>query len=154
MFDPFGELAQERLEEALGIVGDKIPSAVEQLIHAADVGFRLLERSDIQTYQQLSQMMIRAKTAEGALGGAYHSAGLSTPHALPVGARADVKSILENRGNGAVIFRGNEENSVNRADLVAERRPRGRWRPFVVKILIIERKITDLDDLQLKLLWC
>jgi len=68
LFDPGGEGLQIFAEKnscvALFV---SLPVFVEHLVHAPDIGFRLLQRRHVQEHQRLAQMMVGArKTADGA----------------------------------------------------------------------------------------
>jgi hypothetical protein len=73
--------------------------------------------------------------------------------ALSVRPRPDVNRILEHAGNGAVVFGRYEEDRIDWAEPVTKSSPRsGHVLRILVEILIVERKISDLDYLELHIL--
>jgi hypothetical protein len=93
--------------------------------------------------------MIGAKTADRTRRYTYHSPGLSIPNAMSIGARAYIERVFQHARNGSIVFRRNEQNRVRRLDLLAKLHPRRRW--SIVVVLVIEGKLSNLDNFQLKL---
>lgn len=75
--------------------------------------------------------------------------GESSPGDVPVRLGADVDGVLQARGNGAVVLRGDEEDAVGGFDRAPEARVLGRGGLVgdlrVVVVEVVEREISDLD---------
>ena len=91
--------------------------------------------------------MIRAETAERSNGGADDGAGFAIPRALPVGTRTDIQGVLQDAGDGAIIFGRHEEHGVGGFDPFAKLDERGRR--ALIEVLVVVRQVTDLDELEL-----
>jgi len=122
------------------------PRLVEQFVRAANIGLGLLHCGDIEEYQRLSQVMIRAKSADRAGRCAHDRRRLSVPGILAVGTRSDIECVLQNSGDRAVVLGRHEQHGIARANGFAKPEPRRRW--IHIEVLIVECKTTDLDDLQ------
>src|SRR5262249_55464354 len=81
---------------------------------------------------------------------ADHRARFARPRVLTVGTRAYVQRVLQHAWNGAVVFGCNEEDRVCGPDALPQRLP-GLGRIGVL-ILVVERQLPDLDDLELQVI--
>src|SRR5690349_14082201 len=93
-------------------------------------------------------MMIGAHPADRAGPYADYALRPPAPGALDVWARGHIDGIFEDGRHGAVVFRRDEKCRVGAADALAKRGPLSRRRS--IEILIIERQIANLHDLQLQ----
>jgi hypothetical protein len=138
----------EILEELARTLVHELALLVEELVRVADVSFRLLYRRHVQKYERLPQVVVCSKRANRARRCADHSARLSVPHAVAIRPRPDVQRVLQCGRDGAVVLGGDEEHGVSSFDPLTERSPRCRW--VGVVILVVDRKLSDFDDLELE----
>ena len=96
-------------------------------IVAADVGFGLLERRDVEKYERLSKVLIRPEPADTAGRHADNSSRFAVEGALSHRPRAYIDCVLENAGHGSVVLRCGEQQRINGAHLLSERNPIGGW---------------------------
>src|SRR6476469_2419084 len=97
-------------------------------------------------------MMIGAEGPDRARRAADNRTRLAVPDAASIRPGADIQCILENCRHRAVIFRRDEQHCVSRLDALAERGP-CRGRRVDIKILIVKRQLSNLDDVELQRRW-
>ena len=131
----------------------ELAAFVEQFRGAADIGFRLLHHRDVEEDERLAQVMVRAEPADRAGRDADHRARLAGPRALAVRPRADVDRVLEHARHRAVVFRRDEKQRVGAFHFGRESRPR-RGRIAFVVVFVVERELSDLDDLEVERCGC
>src|SRR5271163_1848666 len=142
----------EPLQEFSRSVVDELAVGVEQFVRAADIGFRLRHRGDVQKHQRLPQMMVSAESADTARRGADDRTWLTAPCVLATRPGADIDSVFQDRWHRAVILGRHEKNCVDRADAFTKRRPFRRR--FLIAVLIVDRQLPYIDEAEFQSLGC
>jgi hypothetical protein len=75
--------------------------------------------------------------------------GLPVQEFLPYG-RAPINRVLQQRGNGAVVFRGNDQDSISFGEFAFE--AHSLFRQVAFKVLIEHRQIVDADEAGVELI--
>src|SRR5437588_2598804 len=146
--NPVGERRHELLQELARSFIRELAICIEKLVGAAEISLRLRHRRHVQEYQRLSQVMVGAKSADGAGRGADDGSGLAVPRILSIWTRGAIERVLQHAGNRAVVFGRYEKNGIRGFDSLAKLPPLGRR--IGVGVLIVERKVTDLDGGELQ----
>ncbi len=142
--DPGREGGHELAEEGGRVLGCQRAVLAEQIGGAADIGLGLLHHRHVQEHEGLAQGVVAAEAAQLVGRLADDAGGHAVEYALPRRPRADVDRVLQAGGHGAVVFRSDEQHRVGVAHLAAEPRPAGRR--IILQVLVVERKVADLDD--------
>jgi hypothetical protein len=101
------------------VIGD-LAVGIEQLAGAADIGFGLRHRRNIQEGKRLPQMMVGAEPADTAWRGTDDCTRLTAPCALAIGARADIDRVLQHGWHRAVMLGRDEKSRVGCPDALAK----------------------------------
>lgn len=101
------------------VIGE-LAVGIEQLVGAADIGFGLRHRRNIQEDKRLPQMMVGAEPVDTAWRGTDDCTRLIALCALATGARADIDRVLQHGWHRAVMLGRDEKNRVGCPDAFAK----------------------------------
>jgi hypothetical protein len=90
--------------------------------------------------QNLAELGLGPRGAEGALAGADHGDPLLAKRVVGEGPRGPVEGVLERTGDGAVVFRSREQQSVRSRDFVPEEGDRLR---LDLDVLVVRRILSS-----------
>src|ERR1700690_3842808 len=106
----------------------------------------MLHGGNIKEHQRLPEMVVRAKAADSAGRDAHNRAWFSIPRVFPIGTGTHVDSVLKHSGNGTIVLRCDEQDAVKLLQTFTEFGPGSRR--VVVKVLIVKREPSDLDNFE------
>src|SRR5262249_41055115 len=134
------EAVDEILQKFLGAVVADSTLVVDQIRLEGDVGLAAKE-DHAKADHHRTEMLLRQGAADRAGRGAGDESGLAGPGVLTPRPRAPVDGVLENRGNGAVMFRSDNQDAVGAREFVLEAHHLGRKVAFIV--LVVHRQVGD-----------
>lgn len=144
--DPGREGSHESAQKFARIVVVQLAAGgVEQVLHLADIGFRLLQSGHVEVGQRLTQVMVGAEAAHRGDRRRHNAGRLARPRVLAPRTRGDVERVFQRRRHRAVVLGSDEQHRVGTRDALAKRGVFSR--ADLVVVLVIQRKLRDLDDL-------
>src|SRR5690606_8024448 len=109
------EAVEEAAEKLAGRLVGELALLVQQLRLEQDVGFAAGQRDALRA-EDLAQMLLGQRRADGAAGGAGDGRDLAGPAVLAPRPRAPVDRILQDGGDRTAVLRRDEQDAVGRRD--------------------------------------
>src|SRR5262245_44772391 len=97
----------------------KAALVVEALMRAGDENFGLVKEMHVEKNPYATQIVLRAHRAGGSHAGSQNG-GRFARKGLIGRTGGPVDSVLQDAGNGEIVFGGGEEDRVRRSDLLAK----------------------------------
>src|SRR5215831_9128435 len=112
---PLHKLLEELADEILRRCIRQVAFLIKTSSSVADHHFGLVDGEHIEVHENLAQVVLRPRGADGPERCAHDRRRLPVPRAVAVGARRPVNRILQHAGHGVVVFRRHKQNGVRLA---------------------------------------